>query len=384
MLVALVFLGLLVVVTWLFGVFEETYVRGEAVLPDGRVLRVESTPEHFGPESRLRLLDARGEEIWSRGAPHGSGSVPFVDGDAAYLRSRDSHRSNRTVALDLESGRQRWLSSQVRPDVGVGGPRTWAWRIGDVVVERYRRPGPYLRALNPANGAEVWRAYLPRPHGEGRVHVLDIDSTVHVLGPDPTRLDRSPDQWALRIDDDGSITRLTPRAALGACFAGRTLLYVDTDGALYARGADDTPIVIAHPGRGRLRCFEDGGRWVVAWSSAGSGAEPASHERGDSVYDIPPERIGDAQSAFDEGCALLAFDADDGAFVWGRTFRWGALEVWWDVRLEEEATERGWVTVAEPDIVVDEHSPDGLQLGVRRSLDLDVASGSLEARASPE
>jgi outer membrane protein assembly factor BamB len=134
---------------------------------------------HFGAEGTAALT-TNGEIVWktrySYESQHGAGGSPIVYGDLLIF-SCDGANDAFVVALDKQTGKQRWRTSRRAPwDQAYTTPLVI--RVGDrdelVSVGAYR-----AAAYDPSNGKELWRvsyadgfSNVPRPvYGHGLVYI---------------------------------------------------------------------------------------------------------------------------------------------------------------------------------------------------------------------
>ena len=164
--------------------------------PDGERVYV-----HFGATGTA-ALSTDGEIVWRARFPyisqHGNGGSPILH-DGRLIVSIDGYDTAFLVAVDAETGEERWRST--RPDpVSQAYSTPLTIRVGDreqiVGVSAFRTTGH-----DPATGEEIWRvrypngfSNVPRPvHGHGMVYVSTGFQTPVLL--------------AVRVDGTGDVTR---------------------------------------------------------------------------------------------------------------------------------------------------------------------------------
>ena len=164
--------------------------------PDGERVYV-----HFGATGTAALT-TDGELVWRARFPyisqHGNGGSPILH-DGRLILSIDGYDTAFLVAVDAETGEERWRNT--RPDpVSQAYSTPLTIRVGDreqiVGVSAFRTTGH-----DPATGEEIWRvrypngfSNVPRPvHGHGMVYVSTGFQTPVLL--------------AVRTDGSGDVTR---------------------------------------------------------------------------------------------------------------------------------------------------------------------------------
>jgi outer membrane protein assembly factor BamB len=164
---------------------------------------------HFGADGTA-ALSASGDIIWKARyayeSQHGAGGSPIVFGDLLIF-SCDGGSDAFVVALDKNTGKQRWKTSRRSPwDQAYTTPL--AIKVGDrdelVSVGAYR-----AAAYDPATGKEIWRvgyadgfSNVPRPvYGHGLVYIATgfQQPTLIAVRPDGSGdVTRSHVAWTLR------------------------------------------------------------------------------------------------------------------------------------------------------------------------------------------
>ena len=156
---------------------------------------------HFGATGTAALT-TDGELVWRARFPyisqHGNGGSPILH-DGRLILSIDGYDTAFLVAVDAETGEERWRNT--RPDpVSQAYSTPLTIRVGDreqiVGVSAFRTTGH-----DPATGEEIWRvrypngfSNVPRPvHGHGMVYVSTGFQTPVLL--------------AVRTDGSGDVTR---------------------------------------------------------------------------------------------------------------------------------------------------------------------------------
>ena len=164
--------------------------------PDGERVYV-----HFGATGTAALT-TDGELVWRARFPyisqHGNGGSPILH-DGRLILSIDGYDTAFLVAVDAETGEERWRNT--RPDpVSQAYSTPLTIRVGDreqiVGVSAFRTTGH-----DPATGEEIWRvrypngfSNVPRPvYGHGMVYVSTGFQTPVLL--------------AVRTDGSGDVTR---------------------------------------------------------------------------------------------------------------------------------------------------------------------------------
>ena len=164
--------------------------------PDGERVYV-----HFGATGTAALT-TDGELVWRARFPyisqHGNGGSPILH-DGRLILSIDGYDTAFLVAVDAETGEERWRNT--RPDpVSQAYSTPLTIRVGGreqiVGVSAFRTTGH-----DPATGEEIWRvrypngfSNVPRPvHGHGMVYVSTGFQTPVLL--------------AVRTDGSGDVTR---------------------------------------------------------------------------------------------------------------------------------------------------------------------------------
>ena len=156
---------------------------------------------HFGATGTAALT-TDGELVWRARFPyisqHGNGGSPILH-DGRLILSIDGYDTAFLVAVDAETGEERWRNT--RPDpVSQAYSTPLTIRVGDreqiVGVSAFRTTGH-----DPATGEEIWRvrypngfSNVPRPvYGHGMVYVSTGFQTPVLL--------------AVRTDGSGDVTR---------------------------------------------------------------------------------------------------------------------------------------------------------------------------------
>jgi len=127
---------------------------------------------HFG-HSGTAALDFAGKEMWTRTGiyakpVHGNGGSPVVVGDKLVF-SVDATDKQAVVALDRKTGKTAWETARKS-----GAPRPFSFSTPQVYEQNGKKlvlsaGSDILMALDPADGAEVWRSkytgysVIPRP-----------------------------------------------------------------------------------------------------------------------------------------------------------------------------------------------------------------------------
>jgi outer membrane protein assembly factor BamB len=156
---------------------------------------------HFGSEGTAAVTTA-GEIVWKTRlrceTQHGGGGSPIVHGDLVIV-SCDGFDDAFVVALDKNTGKQRWKTYRRRP-WSQAYTTPLVIRVGerDLVVSVGAH---HAAAYDPANGKEIWRvsygdgfSNVPRPvYGHGLVFI--------------TTGFQQPALLAVRTDGTGDVTR---------------------------------------------------------------------------------------------------------------------------------------------------------------------------------
>ena len=156
---------------------------------------------HFGSEGTAALT-ITGEIVWKARlryeSQHGGGGSPIVHGDLLIV-SCDGFDGAFVVALDKNTGKQRWKTFRRRP-WSQAYTTPLVIRVGD--ADQLVSVGAhYTAAYDPANGKEIWRvsygegfSNVPRPvFGHGLVFI--------------TTGFQQPALLAVRPDGTGDVTR---------------------------------------------------------------------------------------------------------------------------------------------------------------------------------
>lgn len=179
-------------------------------LTDGRRLFV-----HFGPHGTA-CLTLDGEVTWSRSdlkydPRHGGGNSPVLVDDLLFVNC-DGHDTQFVVALDAETGQDRWRKD--RPPLR--GEKGFAFGTPLVIEIEGRKQivspaADRVVAYDPANGEELWRfdyegySIVPRPvfgHGLLFVSTSFDDPTFYALRPG---LGKEPDvTWSTKKGAPGT------------------------------------------------------------------------------------------------------------------------------------------------------------------------------------
>ena len=157
---------------------------------------------HFGAEGTAALTTS-GAIVWKTQLPyesqHGSGGSPMLFGDLLIFSCDGNDVEAFVVALDKNTGKQRWKTNRRRPsDQAYSTPLVI--KVGDqdqlISIGAYR-----AAAYDPLTGREIWRvgypdgfSNVPRPvYGHGLVFIATGFN-------DPTLI-------AVRPDGQGDVTR---------------------------------------------------------------------------------------------------------------------------------------------------------------------------------
>lgn len=165
------------------------------------VVRGDRVYVHFGADGTAALTTS-GEIVWRSAHPyeseHGSGGSPALVGDLLVF-SGDGHDAAFVVALDADTGRQRWKTRR-RVPFGQAYSTPLAIRVREreqiVSVGAYR-----AAAYDAGTGKEIWRvsygdgfSNVPRPvFGHGLVYIATGFN--------------QPSLLAVRVDGSGDVTR---------------------------------------------------------------------------------------------------------------------------------------------------------------------------------
>jgi outer membrane protein assembly factor BamB len=157
---------------------------------------------HFGADGTAALTTS-GEIVWRAryryDSQHGSGGTPIVYGDLLIFNCDGNYEEAYVVALDTQTGKQRWKTQRRRPaDQAYTTPLVI--RVGErdqlISIGAYR-----AYAYDPMSGKEIWRvsydegfSNVPRPvYGHGLVFIATGF--------------QQPTLIAVRVDGQGDVTR---------------------------------------------------------------------------------------------------------------------------------------------------------------------------------
>ena len=157
---------------------------------------------HFGADGTAALTTS-GEVVWRAryryDSQHGSGGTPIVYGDLLIFNCDGNYDEAYVVALDIQTGKQRWKTQRRRPaDQAYTTPLVI--RVGErdqlISIGAYR-----AYAYDPMSGKEIWRvsydegfSNVPRPvYGHGLVFIATGF--------------QQPTLIAVRADGQGDVTR---------------------------------------------------------------------------------------------------------------------------------------------------------------------------------
>ena len=176
--------------------------------PDGERVYV-----HFGAQGTAAVAaggDSAGEVLWRTRFPytsqHGNGGSPILH-DGLLIVSIDGYDTAFLVAVDAETGEERWRSVRPAP-ISQAYSTPLAIEVGDtpqiVNVSAFR-----ASAHEPATGREIWRVEYPggfsnvsRPvHGHGLVYLSTGFNEPVLLAVRPTGksdVTKSEIAWRLR------------------------------------------------------------------------------------------------------------------------------------------------------------------------------------------
>lgn len=159
---------------------------------------------HFGHQGTACLNAADGSLVWSTRElayepVHGNGGSPVIEGDL-LIYNADAAKEPAVIALDKNTGKQRWKFSRVSD-----AKRKFSFSTPLVIEVNGKRqlitPGSgVVNALDPATGAEIWKArydqgysVVPRPvYAHGMVFIA-------------TGYDK-PTVIAVKVDGTGDVT----------------------------------------------------------------------------------------------------------------------------------------------------------------------------------
>ena len=233
---------------------------------------------HFGTEGTAALTTA-GEIVWKTRlryeSQHGGGGSPIVHGDLLIV-SCDGFEDAFVVALDKNTGKQRWKTFRRRP-WSQAYTTPLVIRVGDrdqlVSVGAH-----FAAAYDPVNGKEIWRvsygdgfSNVPRPvYGHGLVFITTGFQQPALLAVRPEGtgdVTRSQVSWTLEravpltpspllvgdelyvVNDAGIASCLDARTGkvhwiqrLGATFSASPVL---ADGRIYFLNEDGVTTVVA-------------------------------------------------------------------------------------------------------------------------------------------
>lgn len=182
--------------------------------PDGDKIYV-----HFGAQGTAAVAvagDKRGEVLWRTRFPytsqHGNGGSPILH-DGLLIVSIDGYDTAFLVAVDAETGEERWRSVRPSP-ISQAYSTPLAIEVGDtrqiVNVSAFR-----ASAHEPATGREIWRVEYPggfsnvsRPvHGHGLVYLSTGFNEPVLLAVRPTgRGDVTDSEVAWRLRRGAPLT----------------------------------------------------------------------------------------------------------------------------------------------------------------------------------
>jgi outer membrane protein assembly factor BamB len=180
---------------------------GDAHFKTGRasptpVVTADRVYVHFGADGTAALTTS-GEVVWRAryryDSQHGSGGTPIVYGDLLIFNCDGNYDEAFVVALDTQTGKQRWKTQRRRP-AEQAYTTPLVIRVGD--EDQLISVGAYMAyAYDPITGREIWRvgyedgfSNVPRPvYGHGLVFIATGF--------------QQPTLIAVRADGKGDVTR---------------------------------------------------------------------------------------------------------------------------------------------------------------------------------
>ncbi len=129
-------------------------------------------------DGRLLAFDGQGKARWTHALTTEAASVPAVAVGVVVVRTSD----NKTIGLDAESGRRRWIFSRQNAPVVVRQTHSVAIDGASTFVGL---PGGRMVALSLQNGAVRWEAAVSNPRGATEIErINDVLGTPLISGRD--------------------------------------------------------------------------------------------------------------------------------------------------------------------------------------------------------